>query len=68
MAKKKKVCKRGKVSATEDAVKYTTITAEVFFADGERQTATFYKLSDMLKYVNQTAGERYADSVRIELF
>ena len=68
MAKKKKVRKHAKVSAVAEAVKYTTITAEVFFTDGERQTAPFYKLSDILNYVNQSAAERYADSVRIELF
>ena len=68
MAKKSELKKNRKTTDMKTEVKYKQITAEIFFTDGEIKTATFYNLKDILGYVDQSAGVRYVNSIRIELF
>ena len=49
-------------------LRYKQITVEIMYTDGEIATATFYKVSDCFGYIERTVSERYANSVRIELF
>ncbi len=68
MVKRKKAAKKPKPIAAKKPLEYKHITVEIAFTDGGITTATFYKLADCFRYIEQVVTEDYADSIRVELF
>ncbi|MBN2456850.1 MAG: hypothetical protein JXB29_10025 [Sedimentisphaerales bacterium] len=73
MPKKKKIRrekqnKHQQPDTAERQPKYEQMILEILFTDGQMETVTFYKLEDLVEFMDQTARSRYTDSMRVALF
>ena len=60
--------KKGKGVGGNGEIEYKQMTVEILFTDGEMTTANFYTTNECFEYVERSVRERWADSVRVELF
>ena len=68
MAAEKKVVGEGCEKKAEAGVRYKQMTVEIFFTDREVKMGTFYRVKDVLSYIEEGVRSRYTDSVRMQLF